>query len=100
MPLAEIVVDESSDAPEPEIVIVSGQDDFLKHFGLNPIRLRGKRGSRALHSIDCQNLFCEVDKFARVAHPQFNLKPGARIKQTLKPTGPLPAPMFPPKWGI
>jgi hypothetical protein len=32
-------------------------------------------------------------------HPQFN---GIRtaIKQTLKPTGPLPQPFFPPKWGL
>jgi hypothetical protein len=26
---------------------------------------------RALSLIDCQNLFCEVDKYARIAHPQF-----------------------------
>jgi alpha-glutamyl/putrescinyl thymine pyrophosphorylase clade 1 len=26
---------------------------------------------RRLHLIDCQNLFCEVSKYARVAHPEF-----------------------------
>ncbi|MFI5387120.1 MAG: nucleotide kinase domain-containing protein [Fimbriimonadales bacterium] len=25
---------------------------------------------RPLHLVDCQNLFCEVDKYARVAHPE------------------------------
>jgi hypothetical protein len=72
------------------------QEDCFKNVGEQPVTLFGRR----LHAIDCQNLFCEVDKYARVAHPQFNLKPGARIKQTLKPTGPLPKPFFPPKWGL
>lgn len=31
---------------------------------------------------------------------EFALKDNERIKQTLKLTGPLPAPFFPPKWGI
>jgi hypothetical protein len=36
-----------------------------------------------------------------VRHPEFKLKDGERIKQTLKPVpGPLPAPFFPPKWKI
>jgi hypothetical protein len=82
---------------------VSDQDAFLAQVGEQPIRLNGKR---ELHAIDCQNLFCETDKYSRVAHPQFNLpgrngQPKNRIKQTLKPkTGPLPAQFFPPKWGI
>jgi hypothetical protein len=41
-----------------------------------------------------------MDKYARVAHPEFKLKDGERIKQTLKPLGSLPAPFFPPKWKI
>ena len=28
------------------------------------------QGGRRLQLIDCQNLFCEVDKYARVAHPE------------------------------
>jgi 5-hmdU DNA kinase-like protein len=75
---------------------VAGQEHYFADLGLQPVTLFGRR----LHAIDCQNLFCEVDKYARVAHPQFNLKPGARIKQTLKPKGPLPKPFFPPKWGL
>lgn len=56
---------------------------------------------RPLQLIDCQNLFCEVDKYARVAYPQFNGVSGrTRIKQhfTPKPT-PLPQ-WYPPKWGL
>jgi hypothetical protein len=75
--------------------LVDDQEGFFDCYGLQPVTLFGRR----LHAIDCQNLFCETDKYARVAHPQFN---GIRtaIKQTLKPTGPLPQPFFPPKWGL
>lgn len=56
---------------------------------------------RPLHLIDCQNLFCEVDKYARVAHPEFSEQTGrSRIKQRFAPTGPLPVPHFPPKWNL
>jgi len=56
---------------------------------------------RSLHLIDCQNLFCEVDKYCRVAHPEFNAVTGrSRIKQKFTPSGPAPAPFFPPKWGL
>jgi hypothetical protein len=56
---------------------------------------------RPLALIDCQNLFCETDKYARVAHPDVR-GPGKRrrIKQQFMPQGGLPAPFFPPKWGI
>lgn len=56
---------------------------------------------RPLKLIDCQNLFCETDKYARVAHPT---QPGVgnriRIKQQFAAAGPLEAPFFPPKWGL
>jgi 5-hmdU DNA kinase-like protein len=76
--------------------MVKDQEGFFEHFGQQPVTLFGRR----LHLIDCQNLFCETDKYARVAHPTFNVRNKTRIKQTLKPTGPLPKPFFPPKWGI
>jgi hypothetical protein len=56
---------------------------------------------RPLQLIDCQNLFCEVDKYARVQHPEIAGHSGrTRIKQKFSPS---PAPLhlwFPPKWGI
>ena len=51
--------------------------------------------------IDVQSLFCELDKYTRVALPQLACHaPRKRIKQRYRPT---PEPMtawFPPKWGL
>lgn len=56
---------------------------------------------RPLQLIDCQNLFCEIDKYARVAHPEVSgLSGRTRIKQRFSPTGEISAPWFPPKWGL
>ncbi|MEX0604252.1 MAG: nucleotide kinase domain-containing protein [Marinobacter sp.] len=57
---------------------------------------------RPLQLIDCQNLFCEVDKYARVKHPEIIGRTGrSRIKQKFQPTTPsLNLPWYPPKWGI
>lgn len=56
---------------------------------------------RPLQLIDCQNLFCEVDKYARVAHPYARgVTHRTRIKQTYNLN---PEPVnywYPPKWGI
>lgn len=56
---------------------------------------------RPLQPIDCQNLFCEIDKYARVAHPEIEGISGrTRIKQKLKPkTGQIEV-FYPPKWNI
>jgi len=56
---------------------------------------------RRLQLIDCQNLFCEVDKYARVVHPEILGKTGrTRIKQKFVPTS-VPLEFFyPPKWGL
>lgn len=56
---------------------------------------------RRLQLIDCQNLFCEIDKYARAAHPEFNGAKGrSRIKQGYKPNREPLRLWFPPKWGI
>lgn len=56
---------------------------------------------RRLKLIDCQNLFCETDKYARVAHPEVGGIGGrTRIKQEFAAAGPLPRPAFPPKWRL
>ena len=56
---------------------------------------------RDLQLVDCQNLFCEVDKYSRVYHPEVAGKSGrTRIKQRFRP---IEAPIdywFPPKWGL
>lgn len=56
---------------------------------------------RPLQLIDCQNLFCEVDKYARVAHPEFGGRSGRkRIKQRFRPRREPVTAWYPPKWGI
>lgn len=56
---------------------------------------------RRLQLIDCQNLFCEISKYARVAHPEVSGVSGrTRIKQKFTKTGRLEMPWYPPKWGI
>ncbi len=73
------------------------QEGEFDRLGLNFQSLWG----RSLQLIDCQNLFCEVDKFARVAHPEIaGLTGRSRIKQKFQPT-PKPIEYFyPPKWHL
>jgi hypothetical protein len=56
---------------------------------------------RPLQLIDFQNLFCEVDKYARVVHPEVSgLSGRTRIKQKFVPR-PEPLPQwYPPKWKL
>ena len=42
------------------------QDEEFKRLGLNFKRI----GNRPLQLIDCQNIFCEVDKYLRQAKPE------------------------------
>jgi hypothetical protein len=71
------------------------QADEFERLGLEFASLYG----RPLQAIDIQNMFCEVDKYARVAFPSLTSN-RSRIKAKFAPTGPLPAPFYPPKWCI
>ena len=56
---------------------------------------------RPLQLVDCQNLFCEVDKYARVMHPELQgLSGRTRIKQRYVPNDEPIAVGYPPKWGL
>lgn len=57
---------------------------------------------RPLQLIDCQNIFCEVDKYSRLAHPEIQgISNRTRIKQKFRPTGLKRIEYcFPKKWGI
>jgi alpha-glutamyl/putrescinyl thymine pyrophosphorylase clade 1 len=56
---------------------------------------------RPLQLIDCQNIFCEVDKYARVLHPEVLGRSGrVRIKQRFSPHKNAPSAWFPPKWEL
>ena len=74
------------------------QYDYFKELGYEFKDLWG----RSLQLIDCQNLFCEISKYARVAFPDIRGIFGrSRIKQQYRRnTKPLPIPTYPEKWGI
>ena len=57
---------------------------------------------RPLQPIDCQNLFCEVSKYTRIAHPEIKgIANRQRIKQAYKRNDrDLPVPTFPPRWKL
>ena len=58
------------------------QENEFERLGLDFQWLWGRR----LQLIDCQNLFCEVDKYARVVHPEIQGFTGRkRIKQRFQP---------------
>jgi len=84
---------------EEEIIryVVDTQELHFDRLGLEFGGLFGRR----LHLIDCQNLFCEVDKYARVAHPGVQGISGRqRIKQRFRPSDEGLTPFFPPKWKL
>jgi len=75
-------------------------DSQEEHFSRLALSFPGLFG-RALHLIDAQNLFCEVDKYARVRHPEVaGISGRSRIKQKYRPGPPLTAPVFPKRWGL
>jgi hypothetical protein len=56
---------------------------------------------RKLQLIDCQNLFCEVDKYARMKHPEvLGISGRTRIKQKYSASNQTFNHWYPPKWGI
>lgn len=86
-------------ADMPKLIhrMVAEQDEASEALGLPAPRLLGRRPLRA---IDCQNLFCELDKYARVRFPELHSN-RSRIKATFRPSPePLPEPFYPPKWGL
>lgn len=84
---------------EAEIIQMMAEraNDEFRRLGIKFKSLWGRR----LHLIDCQNVFCEISKYARVAHPDIAGESGrTRIKQKYVPRqSPVPQ-WYPPKWGI
>jgi hypothetical protein len=54
---------------------------------------------RPLHAIDCQGLFCELDKYCREAAPHL-VSNRSRIKSRFTPQASVPELFFPPKWKL
>ncbi|KCZ54677.1 hypothetical protein HY29_14095 [Hyphomonas beringensis] len=73
------------------------QNEYFSFYGFEFQDLWG----RPLQLIDCQNIFCEISKYSRAAFPEISGRSGrTRIKQKFKPVGRLPAPWYPPSWGV
>lgn len=89
-----------SDGVPAEDVIRAVTDSAAAQFDAAGVEFESLWG-RPLQLIDCQNLFCEVSKYARVAHPELiGCNGRTRIKQRYVPTG---APLrvgYPPVWGL
>jgi hypothetical protein len=84
---------------EEEVImwVTETQEEHLARLGLSFTYLFGRR----LQPVDCQNLFCEVGKYARVSHPRYAGRSGrTRIKQAFDTRGraPLQSLFWPPKW--
>lgn len=78
-------------------VVTDRQECEFERLGLSFESLWGRR----LQLIDCQNLFCEVDKYARVKHPQVQgLSGRSRIKQMFTPNASPLRVFYPEKWGL
>ena len=84
-------------------------DCYLLHWTLDRQHIEfesrglswGGLWGRELQLIDIQNLFCEVDKYTRVAMPELaQFATGKRIKQRYRPDPSHLTAWFPPKWGI
>ena len=78
-------------------VVTDRQEQEFERLGLEFRSLWG----RHLQLIDCQNLFCEVSKYARLRHPEFKgVNKRTRIKQIYRPVKEPIAYWYPPKWRI
>ena len=89
------------DGMTPEQVIMhvhQNQEQLAGAYRLSPPSLFGRR----LQPIDCQNLFCEISKYARVAHPEIvGTANRTRIKQKYHlDHEPIPYPTFPADWNL
>lgn len=71
------------------------QDEEFNRLKLNFKRL----GNRPLQLIDCQNIFCELDKYCRVAFPDIKSN-RKKIKKHYVPKNSKIEYMYPPKWNI
>ena len=87
-----------SASPEDAIRIVTdAQEECFRFLEIEFPTLWGRR----LQLIDCQNLFCEIDKYSRVAHPDAIGRVGrTRIKQRFHPSDHIAEPWYPPKWRL
>lgn len=77
--------------------VTENQENEFDRLNLNFQNLWG----RSLQLIDCQNLFCETDKYSRIKHPEISgYSNRTRIKQIYKRKNIPIVYCYPPKWNI
>lgn len=69
------------------------QEEEFKRLNFNFKRI----GNRPLQLIDCQNIFCELDKYCRVAFPDLKSN-RTKIKKKYSPKNNRIEYIYPPKW--
>jgi hypothetical protein len=85
---------------DPEKIIRLMTESAPAEFAKRGISFGGLWG-RPLQLIDIQNLFCEVDKYARVAHPDVSgITNRTRIKQRFSRNAEPLEQWYPPKWKL
>jgi hypothetical protein len=91
------VFSDFGDQPPAQLIlrVVDRQEEEFARLGLEWQDLFGRR----LHAIDCQGLFCETDKYARMAFPELKSS-RVRIKARFSPTPRSLELFYPPKWQI
>lgn len=78
-------------------MMADDQEKECERLGLDGLTLWGRK----LQLIDCQNLFCEVDKYLRAIYPHVESSTGRkRIKQKFTSSRGHLSFFFPPKWEI
>jgi hypothetical protein len=82
-----------------EDVIRAVAEHASREFEVRGLSFRSLWG-RSLQLIDCQNLFCEVDKYSRVAHPTAEGLGRTRIKRRFAVAKATLDQWYPPKWGL
>lgn len=90
-----------SDKVSAESIIAYMANHQIEYFDKFEYQFNDLWG-RSLQLIDCQNLFCEISKYTRVAFPEIQGVSGrSRIKQKYNQNKEqLNKPQYPEKWGI
>lgn len=94
--IKKVFIDTNGLSPAQVIMwMVDHQQEEFTRLGYD---FKGLRG-RPLHAIDAQGLFCETDKYCRVAVPDLK-SARTRIKSTFTENPQQIDLFFPPKWGL
>ena len=83
----------------PESIIYQLTDNQEEEFNTRELQFRNLWG-RNLQPIDIQNVFCEVDKYCRIALPGIGRSQRTRIKRKFTPKESIDVPWYAPKWGL